>query len=109
METKYKVVNGTSYHIETIDKIVNILEHCRLNNVRIILDYGDILTGQSWGDHYDIAGTIGRSGGTNKIPLLIKTKRSMGGGGILDHCIVNILTSKGKEILYSHPNYKPAI
>ena len=108
MEIKYKTVNGTSYHNETSDNIINVLEHCRMNNVRIILDYGDVSTGQSWGERYDITGTIGRSCDINKIPLLIKTKRSMGGGGILDRCIVKILSSKGKEALYSHPNYKPA-
>ena len=108
MEIKYKTVNGTSYHNETSDNIINVLEHCRMNNVQIILDYGDVSTGQSWGGCYDIAGTIGRSCGGNKIPLLIKTKRSMGGGRILDHCIIKILSSKGKEVLYSHSNYKPA-
>lgn len=109
METKYKVVNGTSYHNETSETVLNILERCRMNNVRIVVDYGNVSTGQSWGERFDICGYIGRSGGINKIPLLIYTKRSIGGSGILDHCIIRILTSKGKEVLYSHPNYKPAI
>lgn len=108
METKYKVVNGTSYHNETSENVVNVLERCRMNNVRIVVDYGDVSTGQSWGERYDICGSIGRSMGIIKIPLLIKTKRSIGGGGILDHCIIRILSSQGKEVLYSHPNYKPA-
>lgn len=109
METKYKVVNGTSYYNETSENVVNVLERCRMNNVRIVLDYGDVSTGQSWGERYDICGSIGRSTGINKIPILIKTKRSIGGCGILDRCIIKISTSKGKEVLYSHPNYKPAI
>ena len=107
METKYKVVNGTAYHNETIEKIVNVLENVRMNNSRIILDYGNVETGQSWGERYDIGGTIGRSTGTYKIPLLIKTNRSIGGGAILDNRIVRILSSQGKRVLYSHPNYKP--
>lgn len=105
---RYKVVNGTSYHNETSENVVNVLECCRMNNVRIILDYGNVSTGQSWGERYDICGTIGRSMGVIKIPLLIKTKRSIGGSGILDQCIIRILSSQGKKVLYSHPNYKPA-
>lgn len=101
----YKVINGTSYHAETSDKVISILEHCRVNKLRIIVDYGDIETGKSWGETCDIAGYIGRSTGLNKIPLLIYNSRSMGGGGILDNCIIKITTSKGKAVLYQHPNY----
>lgn len=97
---KYKVVNGTSYHIDTNDEIIDVLEKVRQIRTRIILDYGDIKTGRSWGDRYDITGYVGRSTGYSKIPLLIHNTRSMGGGGILTHCIIGIKTSKGKIPLY---------
>ena len=105
----YKVVNGTSYHKETNESLVNILESARANNTRLVVDYGNIETGQSWGERYDICGYIGRSTGIDKIPLLIYNKRSLGGSCLLSHCIVKIMTSKGKNVLYSHPNYKAAI
>jgi len=54
-------------------------------------------------DEYDTIGTVGRSTGTNKIPLLIKTKRSFGGGAILDHCIVKIMVG-GRTVL-QHPKF----
>ena len=98
--SKYKEVNGTSYHSETAEKVINVLENVRMSKTRITLDYGDVKTGVSWGEVYDISGTIGRSTGTIKIPLLIHNKRSYGGGGILDHCIIGIKESRGGRILY---------
>lgn len=102
-----KVVNGTSYNPETSDEIIGIIERLRESQTRITLEYGDIKTGQGWGDIYDVTGTIGRSfGGTQKIPLLIHNRRSTGGGGILTHCIVSIIAAKGKKVIYNHPTYK---
>ena len=97
---EYQVVNGTSYHVETSAEVIRILEIAKSNNTRIVLDYGDVKTGESWGELYDIVGRIGRSGGSIKIPLLIHNKRSLGGGAILDHCIIGIKTSIGKVPLY---------
>lgn len=104
---KYKEINGTSYHAETPQQVCDILEYSRKYKQRLILDYGDIKTGQSWGEVFDIRGYIGRSTGNIKIPLLIKTSRSFGGGSVLDNCLVKIQDSKTKRILYVHPNYKP--
>jgi len=100
MSQKYKEVNGTSYHSETNDKVISVLENCRRNNIRIILDYGDTKTGKSWNEVYDITGRISRSTGTNKIPILLHNSRSRGGCGILDHCIIGIKESRGKRLLY---------
>tara|TARA_R110000765_G_C18497394_1_gene554916 strand:+ start:19 stop:330 length:312 start_codon:yes stop_codon:yes gene_type:complete len=98
----YKEVNGTFYDVKTIEKVVKVLEDCRLNETRIVLDYGDIETGRTWGDVYDITGRVGRSTGNVKIPLLIHNIRSMGGPSILDHCIIGIKESKGGKVLYSY-------
>ena len=40
-----------------------------------------------------------------KVPLLMANRRSMGGGAILDHCIVRIRTSSGGRVLYQDPKY----
>lgn len=105
-DKKYKVVNGTSYHIGTSDEIIRILERMREQHVRLLLDYGDTETGQSWGEFHDVAGYIGRSMGPTKIPLLIYNERSQSGGGVLDDCIVQILTSRDRREIYKHPTYK---
>ena len=103
-DRKYKVVNGTFYDISTNDEVIKILEICRKNNTRIVLDYGNVTTGKSWGDVYDISGRIGRSTGEIKIPLLLHNSKSTGGGAISDHCIIGIKTSLGKVPLYTMSN-----
>lgn len=102
----FKVCNNTCYATTTPDKVIEVLETARQNRTRVIVDYGTD-DGQSWGEVNDITGYVGRSTGTAKIPLLVHNTRSMGGGAILDHCIVKIMTSKGKKVLYQHPKYSP--
>jgi hypothetical protein len=100
MDKEYKVVNGTSYDVRTPDDLVAVLEKVRRKRVRVALIYGDALTGYAWHDHPD-RGTIGRSMGPVKAPLLIKTSRSLGGEAILDHCLLEVRESKGGKVLYS--------
>lgn len=85
---QYKVLYGTAFHIDTPDRVAYLLHTARENNTRLRLHYGDIKTGEAWGDTE--TGYIGRSNGSIKIPLNIYSKRSMGGGAILDHCIIKI-------------------
>lgn len=96
----YKVVNGTSYHINTPDMVIKVLEECRINKTRIVVDYGNTVTGESWGEVNDITGYIGRSTGSSKIPLLIYNSRSLGGNALLTDCIIGIKTTKSKRVLY---------
>lgn len=104
-KTTYKIwPSGTAYHIETPDRVCEILENARTSGNRIQIYYGDKETGRDWHEEQDTRGTIGRSSGTVKIPLLIATSRSHGGGAILDHCIIKIRNKYG--LIYQHENYK---
>lgn len=105
MKMRYKIVNGTSYQVETPDEVIRVLESARQNKTRLRLAYGDKETGKDWQESFDVEGTISRSMGPVKIPILIHNARSMGGGGILTHCIVKIVTSRGKRVLYQHSQY----
>ncbi|MFC0903820.1 hypothetical protein ACFHWD_03830 [Clostridium sp. MT-14] len=100
---EYKIINETAYHADTDKKVIDILENTRMSNQRIRLFYGDIKTGRDWMEEYDTIGYIGRSTGKIKIPLLVKTNKSYGGGAILDDCIVKITLDK--KIIYQHPKY----
>jgi len=87
----------------TCDKVKTVLTECYNNQCRVRVWYGDTDTGLSWMDEYDTMGTIGRSTGQQKIPLLIKNSRSNGGGGILCHCIIRIDVISSKRTIYKHP------
>lgn len=101
MESKYILVNGISYNDNTNSKVIEILEICRKNKTRIVIDYGNVDSGESWNETYDIQGSVGNSSGGIKVPLLIKTNRSIGGGEIMTDCIIGIKTSIGKIPLYT--------
>lgn len=110
----YKEINGTSYHEQTPVEICNALERARQSRTRIKIDLGYTdkapegkHIGQSWGEVCDVTGYVGRSMGKIKVPLLVYNSRSMGGGAMLDHRIVQIKESRGGRVLYQHPNYVP--
>lgn len=105
MEKTYQIKNGTSYDSRTNQSVIDCLENARLNKIRLRIHYGDIETGKDWNERYDVTGYVGRSCGSTKIPLLVFNTRGVGGGGILDHCIIKITLSKGKRVLYQQPNY----
>ena len=86
---KYTLTDdGTAYHAETSPELVNVLENARKWRTRVRLILGDPKTGEKWGDVE--TGYIGRSGGRIKVPLVICNANSLGGGALLDHCIVAV-------------------
>jgi hypothetical protein len=109
--------NGTTYNEHTPQRVRDILESARIGRRRVRLFYGDTNTpdferthkrkpepGKSWNEENDVTGYVGRSMGPTKAPILVHNSRSMGGGVILDACIVRILV-EGREA-YRHPGYK---
>lgn len=96
---KFRVVNGTCYNARTHNDVIQILEQSRLNKIRIEIVYGDPGTGQIWESATPNRGVVGRSTGSQPIPILIKTKRSMGGEAILDANIIEIRKAGSKKAL----------
>lgn len=92
--TKYTIVNGTSYPIETPMDIISKLEYARQNNRRVKLvykdGYGDF-TGYTK-DGLTVSMYIGRSSGTIKVPLHLPQRRSYSGPALSTNLI--------KEIIY---------
>jgi len=99
-----------AYNEKTSQKVIDALEHCRKNNIRIKLYYGDIETGMDWHEENGVIGYIRLSRGFDaRFPILVYNARSMGGGVIIDHCIIRITTSSGKKELYKAANYQQPI
>lgn len=109
------IVNGTTYSDEASTPVINALEQARESKQRVCILYGDTKTGRAWGNKEDRfrgmdCGTIGRSMGPVKIPLLIKSKRSSGGEGLLTGSIVAITSSTTpRRILYRHPKFRQSL
>lgn len=103
-----KVIDGISFSASAPEKVCAVLlkylnKPHYIKSDRLRLFYGDTATGECWMEEFDTMGYIGFSIGPQKIPLLIKTRRSKGGCGILDSCIVRIQC--GKDVLYQHPTF----
>ena len=104
----YKIINGTSYDARTPDEVIRVLETARQNRTRLHISLGETQgpnAGLDWLEENDVYGYVGRSMGPIKVPLLIANRRSIGGGAILDHCIVRIRESAGGRLSYQHPKY----
>ena|SRR5688572_4425388 len=106
-EVKYKksLLTGLHYRPETPDKVIQVLDYAHNNNLRLRFYFGDNITGRDWEETSDIKGYVGSSTGKIKIPLVIYNKRSFGGMWLMDDRLVKIETTKGKRLLYIHPNY----
>ena len=89
----------------TNEKVKQVLTSCynRKNRIRIV--YGDITTGKSYLDEYEILGYVGKSTGVKPTPLLISNSRSFGGGSILTGSVLKIVDTKTKQVLFKHENY----
>lgn len=90
---------------EQVKRIISTIGRDR----RVRVWYGDIKTGKSWNEENDICGYIARSTGDKKIPLLVNNGRSYGGGGLLDDCIIKIVDTKTKQVLYKHPLFNQSV
>jgi hypothetical protein len=101
----YKLINGTSFDERTPDEVIRVLENARQNRTRLHISLGDQQTGRDWLEEFETHGYVGRSMGPMKVPLLVSNRRSLGGGAILDHCIVRIRESAGGRVLWQHPSY----
>lgn len=98
--------NGYWFNPETNIEVMKVISglNCYNRQQRVRVFLGDTKTGKSWNEENYVCGYIGRSTGSKKIPLLIHNANSLGGGGILTHCVIAIYTTSG-NCLYKHPNF----
>jgi len=95
--------NLNTFNQETPESLQRLLKSLNDTGARVRLFYGDTKTGRAWAEENYITGRIGCSGGTKKIPLILKAHNSTGGCGILDGCIVALMV--GAKFEYKHPNF----
>ncbi|NTF17114.1 hypothetical protein G6L37_01550 [Agrobacterium rubi] len=107
MLSREKIDLGTWYDPDTHPEVKRQLELARNGRYRIRLEYGDAETGQAWSDRPE-AGTVSRSMGPIKVPILVRKSSSHGGGQISSGAIVRISETPGNRVLWQHPTYTPA-
>ncbi|MDN5872937.1 MAG: hypothetical protein L0H29_00960 [Sinobacteraceae bacterium] len=95
---------GTWYSPHTPKKVCKILEKYRRSGRPLRIFYGDRDTGRDWLEESDVLGTVGRSTGTLKIPLLMPVDEDYA-PGMLDDCIVRIVDASTCRELWRHPKY----
>lgn len=86
-------------------ELAKVLEGCRKSKRKVRLVLGDTATGEVWLDEYDVVGTIGRSAGSLKMPLLIEDWES-GGGAILTACVLAVIDWQSGRWLFRHTAHK---
>ena len=100
---------GRENKLEVFDNVnealMSLLVRAWKYKFRIRVFYGDIHTGRSWNEEYDVMGTIGRTTGDIKIPILVHNKRSWGGGALLLSSIIRIDDIEDKRTLWKLPNF----
>lgn len=98
-ENKLKVYDNVS------EGLMSILFRAYKYKFRIRVFYGDTHTGRSWNEEYDIMGTIGKTCGDIKIPILLKRKDSCWGGALLVGAIIRIDDIEDKKTLWKLSNF----
>ena len=89
----------------TNEKVKQVLTSCYNRKNRVHIVYGDVTTGKSYLEEYEILGYIGKSTGIKPMPLLINNSRSSGGCRILTGSILKIVDTQTKQVLFQHENY----
>lgn len=94
-----------TFHKDTPERVKELLKLLNFSRRRVRIWYGDKETGRAWNEAHHVTGTIGRSSGLAKIPLMIPNRRSLGGPALLDDCIIRIDDINDRKTLYKHPNF----
>jgi hypothetical protein len=104
------VLSAKTYFDPGTDPLVQrVLERYRESVKRVRVFFGDPETGRDWCEEWDVVGTIGRSGGTMKSPLLVPHGENIG-PAISTSKVLRVMDVGTNKEVYRHPMYKvPAL
>jgi hypothetical protein len=100
---KIEVSQATAENKALLNALTYAHENYRARRIRVF--YGDIKTGRSYNEEFDIAGYVSNSTGNTPILILVHNRNARGGGAILDSAIVRIDCTTTKTTLYKHANF----
>ena len=100
---------GNKNKLEVFDNVnealMSLIVRAWKYRFRIRVFYGDIHTGRSWNEEYDVMGMIGKTCGDIGIPILLRRKDSNYGGALLVSSIIRIDDIGDKRTLWKLPNF----
>ena len=100
---------GNKNKLEVFDNVnealMSLIVRAWKYRFRIRVFYGDIHTGRSWNEEYDVMGMIGKTCGDIGIPILLRRKDSKYGGALLVSSIIRIDDIEDKRTLWKLPNF----
>ena len=85
--------------------LMDILNSVRHSKHRIRIWYGDKDTGRSWNEEYSVTGTVGRTCGIFKEPILLSNCRSCFGGAILVGSLIRVDDITSHRTLWKVSNF----
>jgi hypothetical protein len=85
--------------------VAKVLERYRKNEKKLRVFCGDTTTGRDWLEECDVIGTIGRSSGSQKVPLLVPPGESYG-AAISTACVLRLVDWETGRDQYRHPLYQ---
>lgn len=99
--SQYSTINDdqTWFDGRTPVQVQKALEKLRQSGKPVRIFLGDTKTGRDWMEEFDTIGSIARSMGPMKAPLIGD------GHSVLTHCIVKLVNTATGEIVYQHPKY----
>ena len=102
-------IGGKENRLEVCDNVnedlMSLIVRAWEHRFRIRIFYGDIHTGRSWNEEYDVMGIVGRSTGNIKIPILLSRKNSNYGGALLLSSVIRVDDIEDKKTLWKLPNF----
>ena len=103
--TYQRHTSGLYFPDTTPEPVKTALRYLVGTETRVRIFLGNVETGKTWSEEHDCVGRISRSMGPCKVPLLIHSRRSMGGSAIMCDSVLGIM-SKGRGSVTWH--YKAA-
>ena len=108
--------DGTCYIEGTPPELIDVLERCRKERIRIrafwcykitekLPEFTDYNYGEAWCDEHDVLGYVGRSTGKVKVPLLVYNARSWGGCGLTTTHLGCVMDTKTHEVLWKYEHF----
>lgn len=105
MKTKYKQIGEFFFEEGTDEQVANVVNRMYQTKKRYKVYFGCVDTGKVYAEEYDTIGTVGKSTGQIKIPLMITRKGNMGGGALLPSLIVAVREMDTNYFIYKHSKF----